>query len=237
MSALNAPQPLSSSSRRHELREDQVVTFYARAYDFYSRFRNVVIGVFAGIIVLGLLLIGLFVWRASQADEAQELLAVAVGLYENGEYRTALDGTEGVPGLLEIADDYGSTDAGNLATFYAADALYRLGEFDQALAYFQDFDKDENYLGASAYAGEAAVYETQGEYGRAGERYRRAATFFPNEVAAPNYLLNAGRAFERANDYDAAHGAYTLLQDTYPDSAPASQAEVFIARVEARRGA
>lgn len=233
MSALNAPQNLSTHSRRSELREDQVVTFYARAYDFYSRFRNVIIAVFAGIVALGLLLVGLTVWRASQADEAESALAAAVGLYENGEYRAALDGTAGLPGLLEIADSYGSTDAGNLASFYAADALYRLGDYDAALEYFADFDKEENLLGASAYAGEAAVLETQGEFARAGERYRRAATFFPNVVASPQYLLNAGRAFELAGDRDEALEAYTMLQEEYPESALAAQAELYIARAQA----
>src|SRR5690606_17436511 len=98
---------------------------------------------------------------------------------------------------LEIADEYGSTDAGNLARFYAADALFRLGEYDRALEYFRKYDEDDGLIGASAIAGEAAIRENKGEYEAAGDLYRRAALHYENELRSPEYLLQAARAYER----------------------------------------
>ena len=232
MSALNPPR---HASRKHELREDTVITFYARALDYFDRNRKIVYGIVAAIVVVALIAVGYAFYLSRQQEAAVERLGSVVQLYEQGRYREALDGTEGNPGLVAIADDYGSTDAGNLATFYAADALFRLGEYDRALEYFRRYDKDESLIGASAYAGEAAIYETRGDFERAGDLYRRAALFFENELRSPEYLLQAGRAFEHAGSFEKAEGAYQTITERFPDSNVAQGIDFHLARLAAKR--
>jgi hypothetical protein len=41
--------------------------------------------------------------------------------------------------MLTIAEDFGSTKAGNLANFYAGTALMKQGKFDEAIEYLSDF--------------------------------------------------------------------------------------------------
>lgn len=232
MSTLNPPKRIS---KRHDLRKDAVITWYARAWGYFDENRNIVYGVIAGIVVLIALIVGWVVYQNQRSQEAEDLLAGIVGVYEEGSYQEALDGTVDHLGLLEIADEYGSTDAGNLAQFYAADALYNLGEYDRALEHFQAFDKPDGFLGASAIAGAAAVYENREEFDRAADLYMQAAEFFENPLTSPQYLLSAGRAYESAGEFDEARRAYEQIQNEYPDSNIADEVEVYIARAAAKQ--
>lgn len=212
-----------------------MITWYARAWGYFDQNRKLVYAVIAGVVLVILAIIGYIFYQNEQGREAEELLGSVVSFYEAGSYQEALDGTAGTIGLLEIADEYGGTDAGNLAHFYAADALYNLGEYERALEHFQEFDKIEGFIGASAIAGEAAVYENLGEYERAANRYLDAAEFFENTLASPRYLMDAGRAFEAAGVYSEAQRAYGQILEDYPESNLAAQAEVYIARAQARQ--
>lgn len=232
MSALNPPK---SISRKHELREDKVVTFYARAWEFFDRNRKLVYGAIGVLVLIVAASIAYVLYQNQQGAEAEQHLARIVSLYEEGSYREALDGTADRLGLLEIAEDYSGTQAGNLAHFYAADALYQLGEFDRALTHFRAFDKSEDFIGASALAGQAAVHENRGEYAEAGELYEKAATLYENPLSTPRYLVDAGRAYELAGMYDEAMEVYETVRAEYPDSDPAGNIEIFIARAAAKQ--
>ncbi|MEX0600398.1 MAG: tetratricopeptide repeat protein [Rhodothermales bacterium] len=230
MSTLNPPK---SISKKHELREDKVVTLYARVWQFVDENKQLVYGAAAGVVLLIAALIGYVVYQNNLAAEAEAELARIIPIYEQGQFQQALDGTADRLGLLEIGDEYGSTSAGNLAHFYAADALFNLGEYDRALEHFASFDKPRDFLGASALAGQAAVHETREEYERAGDLYRDAAFHYENELTTPEYLFKAGRAYELAGLYGEAVEQYETVRDDYPDSEQASDIEVYVARASA----
>lgn len=232
MSTLNPPK---SISKKHELRQDTVVTFYARAWRFVDENRRIVYVAAAGLVVLVAAIIGYVFYHNAQSAEAEEMLARIIPLYEQGLYQEALDGTGDRLGLLEITNEYGGTIAGNLAHFYAADAFFNLGDYDRALEHFADFDKSEDFLGASAIAGQAAGHEEREEYEEAGDLYRRAAYQFENELTSPEYLMKAGRAYEMAGLYNEATDQYEAVQAEYPESAQASNIEVYIARAAAKQ--
>ena len=233
MAAVNPPNKAITPSK-HKLREDQVITAYAKSWDFYDRNRKLVYGILAGIAVLVIAVVGYVFYMSRQEAKAGQEMAGAVAAYERGEYRMALDGTDEWTGLLEIADDYGNTDAGNLAYFYAGDALYKLGEYDQALDMFEAFDKEENLLGAGAIAGEAAIHEIKGEFQEAGETYERAAEFYESDLTTPVYLFNAARAYEEAGAFEEAVAAYEEVVERFPDSIQAGAADFFIAQARAK---
>lgn len=228
-------QPPKQISKRQELREDTVVTFYARAWEFFDENRPLVYGILGVIVAIVLGIIGWTYLQHQRAEEAQQELARIVTVYEAGSYQQALDGTGEAPGLLSIVEEYGGTQPGNLARFYAADALFQLGEYDRAMEQFEAFEKGENILGASAYAGMASIYEVRGEYEEAGDYYMRAMEQFESGDLAPQYLLDAGRSYEEAGAFDEALRAYQMIQDDYPESNYANNIEFYIARVEAKQ--
>src|SRR5690606_19059865 len=199
------PKPVS---RRHELREDQLATATARGMTFFEEHRTLIIAAAAARVLLIAAIVAWGWYRSAQDREAAEALGAILAAYEQGDYEQALEGTPEAAGLLAIADEYGATDTGNLATFFAADALYQLGRYDEALEMFEAYDGARDVLGASALAGQAAIHEQRGEHARAGELYLRAAASAASAATTPDYLLAAGRSFEAAEDYAAARGAY-----------------------------
>ncbi len=232
MAALKTPE---KTSRRQELRRNWLVQLYAWALLLYEENRQLVYGLGIGVLALILAVPGYVYYQQQQAEQANELLGQILPVYEQGNYDQALDGDGQRAGLLTIADDYGGTDAGNLATFYAATALYEQGEHDRALTYYQRFEKGSDFIGASAYAAEASIYETRGDMQTAGERYEQAAEQYQNKLTAPRYLLEAGKAYEEADNDAAAEEVYRRIQEEYPDSDQAEEVTRYLARVKARQ--
>jgi len=231
MATLKAPKTIS---KRKELRQDTAVTVFVRIQEFFYHNRTLVYGIAGAAALILLVIVGYAYWQSQRGVEAQNLLGGIVTVYEQGEYRQALDGVGDNPGLLAIAEDYGRSEAGNMARFYAADASFRLGEYDQALAYFEAFDKGRHIVGASAWAGEAAIHEIQGNYARAGALYERAASQYEDALTSPLYLHNAGRSYEKAERYEDARDAYQRIRDRFPESTQARSIDYFLARVAAK---
>jgi len=228
-------KPTRKVSRRHELREDTVITFYARALDFYEKNGRLVQMAAAGVVVVIALFLAYGWYQSGQNEKALAEMAFAVDRYEDGAYRAALDGDITFTGLIEIADSYGGTAAGNLARFYVADAFFRLGDLENALKYFRAYDKSSDYLGASALAGEAAVLEAQDEFEKAGDLFRRAANLFSSEITSPEYLMDAARAYERAGAIYEAEEVLEDIRNDWPDSQAARNIEFDLARLAAQK--
>ena len=232
MSALKAPEP---SSRRKELRSNSIIDLYARSVLFFEENKKALYGAGVGLIVV-IAAVGLYLWNAQQTEaEAQEHLGKIERVYAAGDYERALQGTEDRMGLLEIADTYSGTNAGNLATFYVANAYLRNDMPEEALSYLQRFDKERDVVGASALAAEASILEDRGEYAEAADLYEQAASHAGSAHVSPQYLMNAGRAYESAANFSEARRVYTGIQDEYADTPQAEQVQRHLARVEAKQ--
>lgn len=232
MSALKTPE---KTSRRQELRKNLLVQLYAQALLFYEEHRQLVYGLGVGLLVLILAAPGYVYYQQRQAKQANEKLGQILPTYEQGNYEQALNGTSQHAGLLSIADNYGGTDAGNLAAFYAANALYEQQKHDRSLTYYQRFEKGNDFVGASAYAAEASIHENKGNVQKAAELFEQAASQYPNKLTAPRYLIEAGQAYEDAGNYEAAERVYRQVKEDYADSDQAEEVERYLARVKARQ--
>ena len=232
MAQINPPRSLTAT-RGHENREDVVVTTASRGSEFFEDHQTTIIAVIVGLVVLALAVVGWRAWQAGKSEEGQRLLGAILTEYEQGNYETALDGTDLAPGLLEIADEYGSTATGEQAAFFAADALYQLGRTDEALEMFEDYDGD-GLMAASALAGQAAIAEQAGDHERAGGLYARAAAEYASPASAPGYLLDAARAYRAAGDTDAATEALTTVVDAWDTTPEARAAQVELGMVTAQ---
>lgn len=234
MSALQTPQ---RTSRRKELRETSIVTLYAKAVLFFEENRTLVYGLLVGVLLLAAAIPGYLFYQQQQQEAANTELGQILPVYEQGRFQEALNGTGDREGLVTIADEYGSTPAGNLATFYAANAYYQMEEYDRALELYQAYEKGEDLFGASAYGALGALYENRGDYQQAAEHYEQAAAQYASDFDTPRYLFQAGRAYEAAEAYDAAISAYRRVINEYPDAQQASLAEQYLARAQARNRA
>lgn len=231
MAQINPPKSLSAS-RPHDLREDALTTSASRGAEFFEDHRNAIIGGIVGVVLLALAVIGWRTWQDRRSAEGQQLLGAILTEYEAGNYQAALDGTDTAPGLLEIADDYGSTPTGRQATFFAADALYQLGEYDRALEFFEDYSGD-GLVAASALAGQAAIAELQDRHADAARLYERAAAEYDSPASTPGYLLDAARAHAAAGDPEAATEALQRVADDWPETPENRTALIELGTVQA----
>ncbi len=223
MAQINPPKPLTPS-HSSDFGDDAALRV-SRSQEFFEDNRNVIIGVIGGLVLLAVAIVAWRAYQSNRSSEAQELLGAILTEYEAGNYQAALDGTDTTPGLLEIAEDYGSTSTGEQATFFAADALYQLGETDRALEMFEDYG-GSGLIGASALAGQAAIAEQNGDAATAAGLYERAANAFESPASTPGYLLDAARAHLAANEAGEAETALLRIVEEWEDTPEASTAQV-----------
>ena len=122
-----------------------------KAESFLKKNQNI-LAIIAGVIVVAIL--GFFAynyWMDTQNEEAQVAMVDATFAYEADSLSQALNGVGGGDGMLAIAEDYGSTKAGNLANFYAGTALLKQGKFDEAIDHLSDFSSGDLVLQGKAY--------------------------------------------------------------------------------------
>ena len=223
MAQINPPKSLTPAESSDYA--DDAALRASRGQEFFEDNRNVILGVIGALVLLAVAVVAWRTWQANRSSEGQELLGAILTEYEAGNYQVALDGTDTAPGLLEIAEDYGSTSTGEQATFFAADALYQLGETERAREMFEDYD-GSGLVGASALAGQAAIAEQGGDAATAAGLYGRAADAFESPASTPGYLLDAARAHLAAGEAEEAQAALTRVVDDWSDTPEASTAAV-----------
>ena len=160
----------------------------------------------------------------------------AVYYFEADSLNKALNGDGQYDGLLKIADEYGGTDAGKLADFYAGVALLKEGKFAEAQSHLENFKSDDYLLQARAYSLTGDALSEQGKYKEAADMYNKAANHNSNQYFSPQYLMKAGIAYEAANDFKAAVNTYDKIIKEYVSSAEVTDAKKYKARAEMLAG-
>ena len=136
-----AKETLKKHNEFEELVEnpDALADRFAGSEDFVKKNKSKLLGVF---IAIAAAIVGGFLYynyRSTQSVEAQNAMFQAVYYFEADSLSKALNGDGQNAGLLEIANEYSGTDAGNLASFYAGAALLKTGNYAEAVEQLQDF--------------------------------------------------------------------------------------------------
>lgn len=98
-----------------------------------------------------------------------------------------------------VSDEYGSTDAGNLAHLYAGIALYNQGKYEAALDEFKSFDEcDDANVSASVYGAIGDCQACLKQYEDAVKSFQKAADKAGSENIAVMNLIKAGEICEFA---------------------------------------
>ncbi|GIV36647.1 MAG: hypothetical protein KatS3mg032_1026 [Cyclobacteriaceae bacterium] len=190
----------------------------------------------AGIgIVLALAVGGYFAfsyYKSTLEEEAQQQMFQAVFYFENDSLALALNGDGNNLGFIDIIDEYGITDAANLAHFYAGTAFLKQGKFEAARLYLEDFKSNDLLIQARAYSLIGDAYMEEQRYTEAARYYEKAANYKPNKYFTPAYLMKAALAYEKANQPEKAIQAYDEVISKYWESAEYQNARKLKARLE-----
>ncbi|WP_420155177.1 tetratricopeptide repeat protein [Siphonobacter sp.] len=205
---------------------------FGKAQSFFDKNQKVVYGIIAAAIAAVGLFFGYQYWQDTQNAEASAVLYPAVNEFEADSLNKALKGGPGVEGLTAIADEYGSTKAGKLASFYAGVALLKQGKYDQAIEQLKDFSSSDLLIQARAYALIGDAYLEKKDASNAIDYYKKAADYKPNKFFTPTYLLKLATAYEVANQNKEAIDSYSKIIENYPQSAEYVTAKKYKAILE-----
>lgn len=164
-----------------------------------------------------------------QEDTAGNGIFMAVRYYEQDSLNLALNGDGNNAGLLDLANEYSGTRAGNLCNFYIGAIYLRQGNAAEALNYFDAVKKEENFISASAYSAMASITEDQGDMSGAASLYEKAAAIRKNEFTTPFFLQQAARCYLQADEKGSALRLYKSIRSDYPNSQEGQQVNKYIA--------
>lgn len=219
------------SKHKEEIQADPLLISYANAIHYYKSNTTLVYAVVGSIVAVIAVIVGWSVYSAKQEVNARGLMVSAEQAFVNKDYNTALYGDgSNVTGLMAISKDYGFTDSGNLASYYAAVSASQLNEFEAALDFIQAFDAPKGVMGVGAIGLEASILESLGRYEEAAKMYKKAATWDVNESTSPAYLVKAANAALKAENTSLANEYAKEVIGSYSTSPSVTQAHQIIAR-------
>lgn len=227
-------KPAGKKEQGNELLENPEVLSekLSKGEEFLSKNRNLVFGL-GGFIALLIAVIFFVQYNKQQKNEtAQNEMFQAVYYFEEGSYDNALFGDGNALGFLDIIKDFGGTDAGNLARFYAGVSYMQKRDFDNALKMLNDFSADDLLLAARRHALIGDCYMELGNYSNAAASYAKAANTNSNRWFTPSYLMKLGLAYENAGDNAKAIAAYSRIITEFPGAPEVQDAKKFQSKLE-----
>lgn len=196
--------------------------------NFWDRYGKIVLGVLAGIVVVGA--IGFFSLRSRQAAEeaAAGKLAEASLYYWQGDYQRSLTLAR------ETAQQYASTPSGKDAYRQAADAAYWGGDFKTAAADYRRYlaSKPQGVLADAARRSLAYALESDQQYLDAVKEYEALVGRF-DRASSAEFLFAAARSLQAANQSPAAIQRLQRLTDEFGETDYANQARIALAELGA----
>jgi TolA-binding protein len=216
---------------KKEIKEDKLVTSYFKTRGWIEQNRRLVSYIISVPIILVAILWFVENNRRQSNERATTDLAKVYHLYDQGQYQLAVDGIpqENIRGLQSIVDDYGSTQAGEMAKLYLANSYFSMTNYDKALKYFQSVDISDKLLSSSALAGEASCYEAKGNHEEAANLYEQAASKYMTALQAPDDLFKAANNYSIAGKKDKAAEMLHRLKKEFPTSTYARDLDRYLA--------
>jgi len=164
--------------------------------------------------------------------EAQAEMYMAELYFQKDSFNLALNGDGQYLGFLDIADDYSSTNVGQLANYYAGLSYLHTADYDNAIEYLGDFSSDDIILSSLALGCIGDAYMELGDTDAALDAYADAVNNSANDFTAPRYMMKQAMIYTSIGDNNKALDLFKAIQSDYKTSREANGIEKYIARVE-----
>lgn len=201
----------------------------------------------AAIVVVILIIAGVLSYETyisgPREQEASTALAKGQDYFANQQYELALKGdSTGYKGFLNIASDYSSTDAGNLANLYAGLCYANLDKWNDAVKYLEKYSAaDDEMVSPAATAALGNAYAHVKQIDKAVEYLKKAASMADGEAEgnannslSPTFLIQAGEILESQNKKDEALKIYQDIKKKYVNSPVYGEIDKYIERVSVK---
>lgn len=202
---------------------------------FFLKNKKLIIGILCAVIVIvvGGILYHSYV-SVPRENEASTELAKSEQLMMQQQYDQALKGFQ------RVADDYSSTDAGNLANLYTGLCYAHLQKPDwkKALEYVEKFNtRDDQIISPESQVALGDIYANNGQVDKAIETMKKAAEMADSRAnngvsltVSPLALLKAGQLLESQNKKAEALAIYKDIKKKYVASPLYQEIDKYIER-------
>ncbi|MBK7231396.1 MAG: tetratricopeptide repeat protein [Saprospiraceae bacterium] len=190
--------------------KNQAESFFVKNRSFLT------IGFIALIVLVGGYLGYKYLYVDADHKAALEQMYQAEMLFEKDSFEMALNNPGGgFSGFKEIAENFGHTPAGNLAKYYAGICELKLGNYDAAKSYIEDFDGKGEVMPILKYNALGDITANLLDYEAAIKHYEKAISVRKNDFLTPWILKKLGILKESLGDTEGALKAYNEIKENY----------------------
>lgn len=201
---------------------------------FVMKYQKPLLGSLVAILVIiaGIIAINNYVIKP-RAEKASTLLAQGQEYFNKEDFEKALNGDKAeFPGFVVLADDYSSTDAGNLAKLYAGLCYAQLGKMEDAEKYLEKWSlADDQMVSPAALGALGNVQASLKKVDDAIATLKKAAALADNNSLSPTLLIQAGELLESQGKKAEALKLYKEIKEKYVNSMAYSEIDKYIERV------
>ena len=213
-----------------------------RAEAWVARNQNYILSTigFIVVIMLGYLAYLNFVAKPLN-EESTNAMAQAQAYFKEGMqdptlqdslFTLALEGDGVAPGFVEIIENYGGSDAGQLAKYNAGMISLQQSNLEQAISYLDDFSTSDPILGALALGGIGDAFAELDQLEDALDYYQKAASFSENDFTTPRFLLKGAQVALAINENNKAANLLEKLKENYAAAPEATKVTVLLAQAQ-----
>lgn len=223
-------------AKKQQTKAPENIEAVSKTEAFIEKYKKHILYAVCAIVVIAAAIIAYVQFiRNPRNQKANEALAQCETLFQKDIYDKALEGDgQGCIGFLKVAEEYGSTKAGNLAKLYAGLCYAQLEKFEEAAKMLESFKpKDDNMISPAALGTLGNVYANLGENDKAIKTLLKAAKKANNASLSPTYLIQAGELYEAEGKPEEALKLYNEVKTQYVNSMAVQQQDIdrYIQRV------
>ena len=160
---------------------------------------------------------------------AQKKFDEALLINNDSLYNIALNGDNLNMGMLQIIDEFGGTDAANLAQYYSGIMYLKMNDYPNSIKYLSDFSSDDILLSSLATGSIGDAFSELNQFDDALDYYVKASKS-NNNYSSPMYLFKAGTIAMKLNKFKRAEEYFSIIKQDYPNSAEAKNIDAYISK-------
>ncbi len=209
----------------------------SQTQQWVERNQNKILGLVA---IISIIVIGVFAYsklikepKESSAFNkmyfAQKKFDEAVLINNDSMYNIALNGDDLNMGMLQIIDEFGGTNAANLAHYYSGIMFIKMNDYPNSIKYLSEFSSDDILLSSLATGSIGDAFAELNQFDDAFDYYVKASKS-NNNYSSPMYLFKAGLVAMRLNKFNRAEEYFSIIKQDYPNSNEAKNIDAFISK-------